>query len=161
VDENEKMLNVSQNTTFSRNIPGEKNWFDESISVDGQVGIIKNMNTSSPSLEEYKKNLARTGRVKLSKIYDIPDTSVIVEAEFYFDGLSGTSHCVNFTLPRFTHINLNVTMPNQISNYTFGRQEFIENNYTADGNSIIAEIKPYPCCGVKNASIQVVQVCSE
>jgi hypothetical protein len=50
-------------------------------------------------------------------------------------------------------------MLNTISNYTFGRQEFIIENYSS-GNSVIAKIKPYPCCGIIVDTLQTAEVCS-
>ncbi len=66
---------------------------------------------------------------------------------------------MKFSIPRYTNISLNVTMLNPVVNYTLGRPEFIIENYTLD-NSLIAKIKPYPCCDIKNISLQTAEICS-
>ena len=74
--------------------------------------------------------------------------------------LSGSSHCLIFPLPRYSNITLNVTMPSEIKNFTLGNYpQIIKYNYI-QGNSLIAGIRVYPCCGVQNMTIQEVEVCS-
>ena len=74
-------------------------------------------------------------------------------------GYTGTSHCIKFPIPRYANVTLNVTMLSPIANFTLP-QNFVVYNYT-QGNSLLAKIRVYPCCGIKNVPLQGAEVCSE
>ncbi|MDI6826398.1 MAG: hypothetical protein QMD36_04380 [Candidatus Aenigmarchaeota archaeon] len=166
----------NQNPVVLRSVPNEypgfylepfsdcelnsSNWYMQ-VLLNNQSGQLKTLNGSWIPSEESRRNLlTRWGRVKLSSTFNLLEFSYTSRMEFNYTNFSGTSHCINFPLPRNTRITINVTTFSPISNFSFGIPEFIEENYTI-GNSVIAKIKPYSCCGVKNASFQYAEVCSQ
>jgi hypothetical protein len=74
--------------------------------------------------------------------------------------LAGTSHCIEFPIPRYSNVTLNVTMLTTPVNWTLGNySEIVEYNYT-QGNSLLAKIRVYPCCNIQNMTLQEAKVCS-
>jgi hypothetical protein len=159
----EKLFSFLPQTSSWIYIPNVTGWnllpsnYRTQVLLDNETGQTKTFNIQwFPS----RDIIYRRGRVNLPAIFDISDTFFIIKIEYYHGDLAGTSHCINFTLPKNGYLNVNVTMLSPIVNYTFGRPEFIEENYTT-GNSVIAKIKSYPCCGIKNVSLQIAQICSK
>jgi hypothetical protein len=124
--------------------------------VDGKTGNLTShdLNTNPSEEECYKR-----ARLRLDSVFEIEKHEAI--REFMIDfGYTGDSHCVEFPLPRYSNITLNVTMPSPIANFTLGNYpEIVIYNYT-QGNSLIARIRVYPCCGIKNMTMQKAEVCS-
>ena len=124
--------------------------------VDNQIGdlITYEENQTPP-----ENQLFRKGRVNLPYIFDTETFKQIIKFSINYS-YTGTSHCVAFSIPMYANITINVTMLSPIANYTFGREEFIIENYT-QGNSAIAKIRVYPCCGITGVTMQTAEVCSE
>lgn len=124
--------------------------------VDNKTG-----NLTTYSIESYpsEDRLYRIARLKLPSVFQNEPYRHKVEFIVDFE-YTGTSHCIEFPLPAFSNVTLNVTMLSPVVNYTLGNYpEFVLENYTT-GNSLIAKIRPYPCCGIKNVTIQAAKVCS-
>ncbi len=122
--------------------------------LENFTGTFNSKNISTTENENFRK-----GRIKLSSLFEVENFVDEWEFDVRFPDVNGNSHCINFPIPKHANLTINVTMMNSISNYTFGRSEFIIKNYT-EGNSAIAHIKPYPCCDIKNIGLQTGQVCS-
>jgi PGF-pre-PGF domain-containing protein len=125
--------------------------------LNKETGILENYSSSSVSF--FEDILFRKSRIKLSSLFDIKNYNDITEISVSYPTVSEPPYCVRFPISRFSDILINVTMPSAINNYTFGKEEFIIENYSI-GNSVIAHIKPYPCCGITGISLQTAEVCS-
>jgi hypothetical protein len=124
--------------------------------VDSETGnLISHQFTVKPSEEECYKR----GRLRLDSVFEV--TKHDVDMEFQVDfGYTGTSHCIKFPIPRYSNVTLNVTMLSSITNFSLP-QDFVLENYTENGDkTLVAKIRVYPCCGIKNVALQSAEVCS-
>ena len=126
----------------------------EGLNARSLFGEFNNKNVSI-----FEAELFRRGRVNLPTIFNVKDVDATWEFDVYYPDVSGVSHCIRFPVPRHSNLTINVTMLREIANFTFGRPEFIEKNYTS-GNSVIARLMPYPCCDITNVPLQTAEVCS-
>jgi len=129
--------------------------------LNNQTGVLDNYTLkiygqSVPIIENEK---FRKGRIKLSSLFDDENFNAETEFDVYYPSVSGASYCIRFPIQRWSNLTINVTMLSPIFNFTFGREEFIIQNYTI-GNSVIARIRPYPCCGVPYVQLQSAEVCA-
>lgn len=129
--------------------------------LNNYTGTLDNFTETinSKNLTTIENEYFRKGRIKLSSLFDTENYVDEWEFDVYYPDVDGNSHCIDFPIPRWSNLTINVTMMNPISNYTFGRSEFIIDNHT-EGNSTIAYINPYPSLGIKNVPLQTGQVCS-
>jgi len=126
------------------------------MTVDDSTGV---------GLLSYKSNLVPTEnetykktRIKLPSVFSTKNYEDLREFDIDF-GYTGTSHCIKVPINQFSNFTLNVTMLAPVANHTFSRDDFVLENYTL-GNSLIAKIKPYPCCGIATDKTLEVEVCS-
>jgi hypothetical protein len=137
----------------------------EYLLVNNETGVLTKYDTTFKFNGKYydhsslENEIYRISRIKFPHVFDLP----IFEEENTELGVNfsvtDTSYCIDFPIERFSNLIINVTLPDAIKNYTFGRSEFIIENYST-GNSAIAHIRPYPCCGITKVSLQPGKVCS-
>ena len=144
-----------RNTSVSYSIPY--------LLLNNETGVLDNytilLGSNGYNFSSVENPMFRRGRVKLPSLFDIVEPKTNLEFDVNYPTVQGPSYCVIFPIPRYANLTINVTMPYPISNYTFGISQFIIENYTI-GNSVIARIKPYPCCGVTEVGLQPAEVCS-
>jgi hypothetical protein len=133
--------------------------------LNNETGILLNLtsynqiNGIAMNLSSYEEKIFKQARVKLLSLFNSSELEVTDEFYVYYPTVYDTSYCIRFPIKRFSNLMINVTMLNSISNYSFGRSEFIIENHST-GNSAIAEIKPYPCCDITGITLQTAEVCS-
>jgi len=133
--------------------------------VNNKTGVLTKydmnmrMNGKNYNLSSLEYEMFRLARVKLPSVfkstYDEYQFDLVVD----FSSVNETSYCIKFPIQKFSNLFINITLPIGIKNYTFGRPEFIVENYTLE-NSAIARIKPYPCCNITGVTLQPGEVCS-
>jgi len=123
--------------------------------VDEKTGKLEDYTASSSPSEE---KLYNRGRLKLSSVFNFDTFNTTHDFSINFS-YTGNSHCIRFPIPKYNNVTFNITMLSKIANYTFGMKEFIDYEYI-QGNSIIAKIRPYPCCGISGVTLQSGEVCS-
>lgn len=122
--------------------------------IDNQTG---NLTFHEFTMNPSEKTCQEEGRKSPNNIFDFKEHDVNMEYNINFS-YTGTSHCIKFPVPRYANLTLNVTMLSPIVNFTLP-QDYVVYNYIQD-NSLIAKIRPYPCCGIKNINLQSAEVCS-
>jgi PGF-pre-PGF domain-containing protein len=145
--------------------PVNFSFIPEYLLVNNETGVLTKYDTTFKFNGKYydhsslENEIYRISRIKFPHVFDLP----IFEEENTELGVNfsvtDTSYCIDFPIERFSNLIINVTLPDAIKNYTFGRSEFIIENYST-GNSAIAHIRPYPCCGITKVSLQPGKVCS-
>jgi hypothetical protein len=123
--------------------------------IDNQTGeLISHRVRTVPTRDE----LVEMATLDINNIFDIREFKAATELEVDFTHIH-TPRCIKFPIPRYSDLRIKVTMLSPISNFSFGRPEFIREVYTV-GNSIIVRIRPYPCCGIARVSQQAAEICS-
>jgi len=153
----EELTLPERNANYSYTIPY--------LLVKDQTGVLENLdytftiNNINYNSSSFEDMFYRIGRTKLHSIFNFDLEGWAFDIDVNFSNVDASSYCIKFPLPRFANLTVNVTLPIGIKNYTFGRNEFIIENYTI-GTSAIARIKPYPCCDIIGVTLQSAQVCS-